>query len=64
MIDGNFTGKDSKTTNSYTDSSGKSQTQTIPVEEARTVGLGEYTNEKHTENKVREENKLNKRGAY
>jgi RHS repeat-associated protein len=50
-------------TNTYQTATG-TQTQSVATEELRTVGVSGHNNNKATENKIRQEQGLNQRGAY
>jgi hypothetical protein len=50
-------------THTYQTATG-TQTQTVATEELRTVGVPGHNTNKVTENKIRQEQGLNQRGAY
>jgi len=63
-MDGDYSPTEQKASHTYKDATGKTVTQTHKKEELRTVGLAGNKKGDITENKLRKENKLNKRGAY
>ena len=63
-MDGDYSPRSQTATITYKDASGNTQTQTTRKEELRTVGLAGTKKDDITENQLRKENKLNKRGKY
>ena len=64
IIEGSLISPDSETNHVYINSDGNSETQKVRKEELRTIGIGNTTIDGITENKIREEHGLKKRGAY
>ena len=63
-MDGDYSPSSQKASHTYKDATGKTVTQTYKKEELRTVGLAGTKKDDITENQIRKEQKLNKRGAY
>ena len=63
-MDGKATNYSTTDTHTYKDAAGNTVTQTVPKEELQTVGVKGNNPNDYTENKIRQEQGLNQRGAY